>query len=197
MLTTKNLSIKRSNVSLFNDYTAAISKLEEVRDVCESILNLSPYSKEKLFLQVLKAYLKTFDKERFREVISEIDVTLQNASIGFFTPGKLIAPIQKSLCNIQTFDFSDLYQYVLIFKSYNTIIQDILDATLECLTNEEDYNQIVSLKDTLKNVFDSSQYYIPQKGESSLNFDNYLENRFTYISEKLDSIIDSFSKRSH
>ena len=188
-----------SNIELStnaNNYAAVLSKLEEVRIICKNILTLSPYRKEKLFLQVLRIYLNTFDKDKFKNIILEIDISLEKSDEGCFITGKLISPIQQNLSKIQDFDFSEIHQYMFIFKSYNVLLQGILDDALEYLFSEEECNQITNLKNTLKNIFDNSKQYLSQKEKYSDNFDNYLENRLQFLSIELDMIENFFNKRN-
>ena len=177
-------------------YSNIKQQLLDISLICDNVLNLSPYGKECLFLKVFKIYLISFNKDKFKECISDIDYILEKASKEYFFCGKLILELQEKLDNIEgfTFDLSELNQYMLIFKTYNTLIQDSLNEVLESVENKEDINILLSLKEHLKNTFDSNQIVISQREDTKYldDFKTYSEQRFIFISKEINNVLCHF-----
>lgn len=134
--------INNRDITVAQNYKKIKEKLKEISIVCDNLLNLTPYTKKILFIEILKTYIKVFDKDNYENNSRNEQYYRKNKRIFCF--GKLISRIKDLLNNSYPIDFSELNQYVLILKTYNTLIQELMTDILDCVKEEEVYDKILN-----------------------------------------------------
>lgn len=158
-----------------------IQKLNEIKTICSNISCITSYTRELLFLEVFKIYIKAFECINAQTTSYFIDTLIEELKTEYFQEGQIIEKI-KSYTNIK-FDFSPAGQYELIIQTYGTYIKDLLSDIDE-----------LNVCDLSELKFELSEIFFPSvKTISTNDFRDFSENyKFEYVIDKIDDLILNF-----